>query len=156
MPKAANNKSPRRNATEEKLRATPFESVDELEKEAKTIRLMVWRKFQEARVIDELVTKPDNAFIVEEWRAGLNCYYGTSTNNIYKIFSEGRGLKLEINKDFTKTLGDLEVKFLEGIVRAGIEAYGTIYLKTKSLLKESDSGPDSFKGTLTVNRKSKA
>jgi len=136
MPRALDNKTPRKNATEERLRATPFNSVDELDREAKAIRLTVWRRFAEAQIIDELVTKPENKALLEEWKAGLNCFFGTDlNNNFYKIFSEGKGLKLQLNREFTKSLNEAEVRLLEGVVRAGIEGYGALYMRSKSLIQ---------------------
>ena len=146
MSRSPNHKAPKKNPTEEKLRATPFEHVSDLDMEARAIRLAVWRKFTEARVINELLTKPEHSFVIEEWKAGLVAFYGVdSKEKIFKIFSEGRGLKLELNKEFTKSLGDHEIKFVEGVVRAGIEGYGALYMRAKALIKEFDYTSDALK-----------
>jgi hypothetical protein len=146
MPKASDNTTPKKNTTEERLRATPFDNVSELDAEAKAIRLSVWRQFTQAQVINELLTKPENSFIVEEWKAGLIAFYGAhARERIFKIFSEGRGLKLELNKEYTQSLGDQEVRLIEGVIRASIEGYGSLYLRAKSLLGECDSNPDAMK-----------
>jgi len=55
---------------------------------------------------------------------------------MYKISSEGQGLKLEVNKKFADSLGDHQVKFFQGVVQAGIEAYGSLYMQVKGLLKK--------------------
>lgn len=146
MPKPSDNTTPKKNATEERLRATPFENVAELDSEAHAIRLSVWRQFTQAQVINELLTKAENAFIVEEWRAGLIAFFGVHPRErIFKIFSEGRGLKLELNKDYTQSLGDQEVRLIEGVIRASIEGYGALYLRAKSLLGEGELNPESIK-----------
>lgn len=141
MPRPSNNKLPKKNVTEERLRATPFESVEELEREQESIRLSVWKRFTEAQMIDELLTKSESSFLREEWAAGLSCFLGGggSRENIYRIFSEGKGLKLQINPDFTKGLGKAEVEFLEGVVRAGIEGYGVLYMRTKGLIPNAEN-----------------
>lgn len=140
MARVANNVTPKKNPSEEKLRATPFQSVAELEAEAKAIRLSVWRKFNQAQVIHELLTKSENAFIVEEWKEGLVAFYGNdSKDQIFRIYSEGKGLKLKLNKEFTQTLGEHEMNFVEGVVRAGIEGFGSLYLRAKSLVAEQSS-----------------
>ena len=139
MPKAVSNKTPRKNSTQERLRATPFHSVEELDRETETIRKDVWKRFVEGQVIDELLSKPENKYLVEEWKAGLICFFGSDArNNIYKIFSDGRGLKLQLNHEFTKSLADKEVAFFEGVVRAGIEGYGALYLRSKSIIQNPD------------------
>jgi len=154
MPKAPDNMTPKKNPTEERLRATPFESVSELAAEAKAIRLTIWRRFAGAQVINELLTKPENAFIIDEWKAGLVAVYGPgSKERLFKIYSEGRGLKLELNKEFTQSLGDQEIRFLEGLVRAGIEGYGVLYMRSKNLINDGESGPDSMKGSVPLTSK---
>ncbi len=135
MPKAPDNKRPRKNQTEEKLRATPFGGVDEHDSEEKAIRLSVWRRFTEAKVVEELLTKPEFQNVRDELQAGLSCVLnGNPKDNIYRIFSEGRGMRLELNKKFAESLGEHQIPFFEGVVRAGIEGYGVIYMQVKGLL----------------------
>ncbi len=135
MARPKDERTPKRNPTEERLRATPFTSTADLDAEQQAVRLVVWRELAQARATHELLTKPENAFILEEFRAGLTAVVGDrGKDRIYRIFSEGVGLTLELNKDFTKTLGDRETGFMEGIVRAGIEGYGRLYMQAKRLL----------------------
>lgn len=139
MPKAVNNKAPKKNSTEERLRATPFNTVEDLNRETENIRLTVWRRFTEAQIIDELLTKSESRFLVEEWKSGLICLFGLEgKNTVYKISSDGHGLKLQLNLEFTKSLAEHEIKFLEGVVKAGIEGYGALYMRTKSLIQNPD------------------
>lgn len=143
MPKSPDHRTPKRNPTEERLRATPFESVSELDSESHTIRLNVWRKFQEAQVVNELLTKPENQFILEEWKAGLKGSFGNgSKDQLFHVYSEGRGLKLEINKVYAESLGDSQIRLVEGVIRAGVESYGSLYMRSRSLLRDSDSTID--------------
>lgn len=135
MPRQAHNKVPKKNRSEERLRATPFDSIEELDRETDSLRLAVWRRMTEGRIIDELLSKPECKYLVDEWKAGLLCFFGSdSKNSIYKIYSEGQGLRLQLNKEFAKSLADHEVTFLEGVVRAGIEGYGALYLRSKSII----------------------
>ena len=140
MPRTPNNKSPKKNRTEERLRATPFEKVSHLDAELKSIRLAVWRQFSRAQAINELLTKPEFFFVREEWKAGLVSYFDEQAKEyIYKIFSEGLGLKLELNKNFTQSLGEQEIKFLESLVKSGIEGYGALYFRSKGLIGNNDN-----------------
>lgn len=140
MPKQANNKLPKKNRSEERLRATPFDTVEELERETDSLRLAVWRRITEGKIIDELLSKPECKYLLDEWKAGLLCFFGSdSKNSIYKIYSEGQGLKLQLNQDFAKSLADHEITFLEGVVRAGIEGYGALYLRSKSIIPNAES-----------------
>lgn len=142
MPKSRDNITPKKNPAEEKLRATPFKSPERLKSEAEAIRFSVWQRFEEARVIKELLTKSEYKFVSDEWLAGLECFYGCSQQpeSIYKIYSEGNGLKLKINKDLEKKLGKDNTKFLSAIIQSGIEGYGNLYMKTKGLLPTNNVG----------------
>jgi hypothetical protein len=135
MPRPRNVLIPKKNPTEERLRATPFATVAELDAEQHAVQMVVWREVAQARAMHELLTKPDNRFLLDEFKAGLTAVVGNrGKDRIYRIFSEGAGLTLELNKDFTKALGDREVGFVEGVVRAGIEGYGRLYMQVKRLL----------------------
>ena len=137
MPKPMNNRTPKKNATEEKLRATPFEEVHDLDAEENAIRLSVWKRFTEAKVVEELLTKPEFNHVTDELKAGLSCSLnGASKDQVYKIFSEGKGMKLEVNKKFADSMGEHQVKFFQGVVQAGIEGYGSLYLQVKGLLNK--------------------
>lgn len=156
MPRAADHKSPKKNTTQERLRATPFEDTHQLDQEEATIRKEIWRRLTESRVIDELLTKPEFKHVLEEWKAGLACNYGNDAkNNIYRIFSEGRGLTLQLNREFTKSLGDNELKLLEGVIRAGVTGYGTVYYNAKSLIQPPEPIGKSTKTTDATPRKKK-
>lgn len=135
MPKPPNNMRPKKNATEEKLRATPFSGVEILDTEENAIRLAVWRRFTESKVVEELLSKPEFRHVLDELNAGLSCALnGTPKDSIYTIYSEGRGLKLEVNKKFAESLGEHQVRFFQGVVQAGIEGYGALYMQVKGLL----------------------
>ena len=140
MTRTPNNLQPRKNPSEERLRATPFKSVADLEAEAEAIRLNVWRRFNEARVIRELLTKQEYKFMLEEWQEGLAASFDDAgAVKMFRIFSDGAGLKLHLNKEFTSTLGEQEVRFFEGVVRAGIEGFGALYMRGKGILA-ADAG----------------
>ena len=135
MPKAPNNRTPKKNATEERLRATPFDAVDTLDAEEKAIRLATWRRFTESKVVEELLTKPEFTNVREELKAGLSCVLNSyPKDNLYRIFSEGRGLKLELNKKFVESLGENQIHFFKGAVEAGIAGYGGICMQIKGLI----------------------
>lgn len=159
MPKAPSNKTPKKNSTEEKLRATPFSEVTELDTEENAIRMSVWKRFTEAKVVEELLTKPEFSYVTDELKAGLACSIlgNTSKDQIYKIFSEGKGLKLEVNKKFADSMGEHQVKFFQGVVQAGIEGYGSLYLQVKGLINHhtNSGGLDNSNSSSTKTTKIK-
>lgn len=154
MPKQPNNLKPKKNSTEERLRATPFTGVDVLDSEETAIRLSVWKRFTESKIVEELLSKPEFKHISEELKAGLSCsLHGNSKDHIYKIFSEGRGMKLEVNKKFADSMGEHQVKFFQGVVQAGIEGYGALYMQVKGLLSRSGSNIGEFETSKTQTKK---
>ena len=154
MPKPPNNRKPKRNSTEEKLRATPFAGVDALDSEEKAIRHSVWRRFTESKVAEELLTKPEFTHVLEELKAGLSCSMNGGTKDaIYKISSEGRGIKLEVNKKFADSLGEHQVRFFQGVVQAGIEGYGSLYMQVKGLLARPSVDPKEFEAATGAVKK---
>jgi len=148
MPKTSNNTKPKKNATEEKLRATPFDDVSELDQEENKIRVLIWKKLTEAKVIEELMSKPEFSFILNELKNGFNCrlvdiQITEQSNDIYKISSDGNGILLEINKNFIALMGDEQFKFYQGVVQAGVEGYGSLYYQLKGLLSRTKLSIDS-------------
>ena len=149
MPKAADNTKPRKNATEERLRATPFDEITKLDTEENALRLSTWQRMTEVRIFSELLTKPEFQHVRDELRAGLTCGMGGSAqkDRIYKIFSEGLGMKLELNEKFIKSLGDHQITLLQGAVQAGIAGWGSLYWQAKGLLpRSSPDGKDITNG----------
>lgn len=147
MARPVDNMTPKKNATEEKLRATPFDGVDILESEENAIRLSVWRQFTESKVVEELLTKPEFNHVKNELKAGLSCFMqGGGKDQIYKISSEGCGLRLEVSKKFAETLGEHQAKFFQGVVQAGIEGYGALYMQVKGILSRPNVNSSELEG----------
>jgi hypothetical protein len=141
MARPKNERESKRNPTHEKLRGTPFDSVDDYNKEIHDIRRQIWRRFTEAQVIDELLTKSEFAFIRDDWKEGIRCYLEEAGSEICHVFADSGGLKVQINKAFVDTLGERDLLFLEGVVRSNIEGYGALYYRMRGLLKsDTESG----------------
>ena len=68
--------------------------------------------------------------------------------------SEGKGLKLEVNKKFAESLGEHQTKFFQGVVQAGIEGYGAIYMQVKGLISRPPVDANEF-GAFATGKKEK-
>ncbi len=147
MPKAPDNTKPRKNTTEERLRATPFTEVSRLDEEEAAIRLDTWKRMTEAKIFSELLTKPEFKHVKDELTEGLTCGMSgaAAKDRIYRIFSEGLGMKLELNDKFVKSLGKAQIPFFQGAVQAGIEGWGSLYWQAKGLLPRNSSEKESVK-----------
>ena len=138
MPKTNDQLKPKKHTTDERLRATPFSNAEDLDKATKSIRQNVWERLTESKIINELLTKPEFKHILEEFKSGLICsQQDNPKEEIYKVFSEGKGLRLELNKNFTKAFGECEAKFIQGVVQSGVEGYGNLYFQVKGLFFKS-------------------
>lgn len=145
MPKAPNNTRPRKNSTEERLRATPFEEISKLEAEENQLRLSTWQRMTEVRIFSELLTKEEFKHVREELKAGLSCgMNGSTKDKIYRIFSEGLGMKLELNETFVKSLGDHQISIFQGAIQAGIQGWGALYWQAKGLLPRANPEQKEF------------
>jgi hypothetical protein len=135
MPKAPNNVVPKKNSTEEKLRATPFSAVDALDLEENAIRLSVWRRFTESKVFEELLTKPEFRHILEELKAGLSCSMNSNLDkDLFRIYSDGRGLRLEVNDKMAASMGEHQRHIFHGLIQTGIEGYGALHMQAKGVV----------------------
>ena len=116
MPQEPNHRNPKKNATYEKLRASPFRSADELAVEEEKIRLETWRRLTEARIFDELMTKPENGFVKRLWKAGVRTRFGGTGEDICHVFADDEGVKMTVNKDVYNSLPSHEVQFIESVL----------------------------------------
>lgn len=140
MVKPKDHRKPKRNPREESLRGTPFTDPGERDRALREIRLDVWREWAAAQVVEELRTKKEFDFMQQEWEAGLVCVFGgKESQEIYRIFSPGRGLRLELKQQTVESLGEGKADFLSAVVRSGIEGYGSLFLKMKRMIG-SESG----------------
>jgi hypothetical protein len=153
MPRSPNNTTPKRNSTEERLRATPFDDVEKMDAEEKAIRAEAWRRLTHSKVVEELLTKPEFKHVLEELRSGLSCDLNNNAkDNVYRIFSEGHGLKLLVNTKFSESLGEHQVRFFQGVVQAGIEGYGALYMQVKGMLSRPSVSKEEFEGAASPKK----
>jgi len=140
MPKQRDNTKPRKNATEERLRGTPFKEITELESAEAAVRLDTWQRMTGNKVFSELLTKPEFNGVKEELKAGLSCGLNIgSKDRIYKIFSEGIGMNLELNETYIKSLGKHQISLVQGAIQAGIEGWGGLFWQAKGMLPRTPS-----------------
>jgi hypothetical protein len=147
MPKSADHKKPRKNATEERLRATPFDDIARLESEETQIRLAAWQRMTATKVFHELLTKPEFQDTKKELKAGLRCNMGNeSEDHVYHVFSEGVGLNLVLNESYLETLGEQKASVIQAAVQAGVAGWGSLFWQAKGILpKASDPKIDGMK-----------
>lgn len=141
MPRSRDNTRQLKNRTEERLRATPFDEVSQLEAEEQQIRLSTWQRLTEAKVFAEMLTKGEFALVKEELKAGLSCKLdgASEKERIFHIYSKGTGIQLDLNESYVQSLGDNQIPLLQGTIQAGIAGWGSLFWQAKGLLPRPGS-----------------
>ena len=122
-----------------KLVDVPFKTTQALRAAQDQIRLHVWRRLEEAKAIDEMIKLDHYKFWRDEFSNGFVCSYVEEDNsNLVKIFSEGLGIKININKALAATapLGEI---VLTQLISAMAESFAITYYKAKGLLPSTDN-----------------
>jgi DNA-binding protein YbaB len=121
------------NVTKRKLDNTPFKSVKEMEEASADIKMQVWKRLEYARQFQNMTENENYQFVKEELREGLSCVYGDNGDNLVKVFSEGKGVKVSINKDLVKEVEKSEA-FVEALIRSTADAFSKSYYQIKGML----------------------
>lgn len=121
------------NPTQEKLKGLPFESATELKKAQEQILREVWGRLEQARALNELIGRPEYAFWRAEFRSGLTCGYGDKKGQLVRVFSEGEGIQVDIDKDLASKTPSSE-NILGVLVRSLSESFPTTYYKAKGII----------------------
>lgn len=129
------------NVTLEKLSDLPFKTAKSLKEAQEEVRLSVWRRLEEAKVIEELTRREEYGFWREEFKEGLICCYGEKNDNLVRVFSEGKGIKININKGLADASASSET-LLGVLVKAMSESFATTYYKAKGILPACDVTQD--------------
>lgn len=125
-------------ATREKLAGLPFERAADLKKAQDELRFQMWKRLENARLFNELSQKEEYQFIKQEFKHGLSCNYGDQADYLVKVFSEGLGVKIDINKDLVKNIPNSK-SFVETLIRSMGDTFSKSYYQAKGIL-----APDSI------------
>lgn len=126
------------NVTNLKLLDVPFKSAKALKDAQDQIRLQVWRRLEEAKILNEMLQQDNYKFWHDEFSHGLVCGYVEEHDmSLVKVFSDGDGIKININKALAVT-APLGETVLTQLVRAMSESFATTYYKAKGLLPVTD------------------
>ena len=124
-----------------KMSGLPFKSAKELKEAQEDVRRSVWRRLEEAKVINEMIKREEFGFWTEEFREGLVCCYGEKKDNLVRVYSEGKGIKININKELADAAPSSEA-LLGVLVKSMSESFANTYYKAKGILPASEMVPD--------------
>src|SRR5687768_6269964 len=97
--KVKQQKPSSKNVTHEKLAGLPFKSAKAWKEAQDAVLMQVWRRMEEAKVIHEMIDRPEYEFWHKEFKEGLVCEYGEKGDtNLVRVNSDGNGIKITINR----------------------------------------------------------
>ena len=128
-----------KNVTHERLAGLPFSSAKAWKEAQDGVLLQVWRRMEEAKVINEMLKRPEYEFWTEEFKQGLVCGYGEKGDaNLVRVYSDGNGVKIAINRSLADAAPSAEA-VLGSLVRAMSESFAMTYYKAKGILPASEA-----------------
>lgn len=134
MPKRSKSRDGENNKTRTKLENTPFKSATDMNEASKDIQMQVWRRLEYARLFQQMTENENYEFVKEELKQGLTCNYGnTIDGDLVRVFSEGVGIKISINKDLVKEI-DKSEGFVEALIRSTADSFSKSYYQIKGML----------------------
>ena len=119
--------------TRKKLKGTPFTKAADMNSASQEIRRKTWEQFERAKIFDELSQKMEYGFIKEEFKEGLKCKYGGTSKHLVKVFSQGKGIEIDINRDLVKDIPQGSA-FVECLVRSLGDTFSKSYYQAKGVL----------------------
>ena len=119
--------------TRETLKGTPFEKAADLKKVRQELRRKTWEQMEKARIFNEILQKPDYKFIKQEFAEGLRCRYGNDKEHLVKVFSEGTGVQIDINKELVKHVPHSGA-FVETLIRSLGDTFSKSYYQAKGII----------------------
>lgn len=120
-------------ATRGKLKGTPFSKAAEMNSASQEIRKKTWEQFERAKIFYELSQKPEYNFINEEFKEGLKCKYGDTPKHLVKVFSVGKGIEIDINRDLVKQIPQGGA-FIECLIRSLGDTFSKSYYQAKGIM----------------------
>ena len=127
--------------TREMLKGTPFDKSSELKKARQGLRKKTWEQMEKARIFNEILQKPDYKFIKQEFAEGLRCRYGNDKEHLVKVFSEGTGVQIDINKELVKHVPHSGT-FVETLIRSLGDTFSKSYYQAKGIIPSEYSLDD--------------
>lgn len=121
------------NKTRQKLENTPFKSASEMNQASHDIQMQVWKRLEYARVFQQMTDNENYKFVKDELEHGLTCGYGEEGAYLVRVYSEGVGVKISINKDLVKEVEKSE-GFVEALIRSTSDSFSKSYYQIKGML----------------------
>lgn len=94
----------------------------------------VWKRLEYSRLFQKMTENENYEFVRDELKQGLTCGYGENDDGyLVRVFSEGVGVKISINKDLVKDTEKSE-GFVEALIRSTADSFSKSYYQIKGML----------------------
>ena len=143
--KKAAPSTPRVKKSRSKVHSSPFASATELNAVSANLRLELWTRLENARILNELIDSEPFANVKKELKTGISCSFGSSQAELVKVFSEGTGIQISLNKELFSEVND--PGHAESVIRALADTFSKSYLAIKGLTPSHKPNPESKKVT---------
>lgn len=120
--------------TRQRLDRLPFSRASEQKKASDKIRYKLWERLECARIFRELLDKPEFQFLREEFSAGVVVGYQGQPDYLARIYSDGIGIKVDMNKDLLEELPTSSHAMLEVFIRSMSESFSKSYYQMNGIL----------------------
>jgi hypothetical protein len=122
------------NVTQEKLLDLPFESAKQLKAAQEEIRLQVWRRMEEARIINQMIEKDQYRFWLDEFNKGLICAYEeVESPRLVRVYSDREGIHIAINRGVAGKAPASET-VLGILIQSLSESFASTYFRAKGIM----------------------
>ena len=126
------------NTTTERLHGLPFDTATELKDAQKEILKTVWTQLESAKVLNELVSRPEYSFWKNEFGTGLLCVYGDDSEQLVRVYADTPvGIKIAITSQSSSNESLIGV-----LVKSMSESFAVIYYKAKGILPQDTARID--------------
>ncbi len=127
-----------KNTTHERLSNIPFNTAKDLKEAQEAIKLQVWRRMEEARIINLMISKEEYKFWLEEFRKGLSCTYEEiDSPRLVRVYSDDEGIHIAINKGIAGKAPASET-VLGVLIKSVSESFANTYYTAKGIIPKSD------------------
>lgn len=129
--------------TRQRLDRLPFSRASEQKKASDKIRYKLWERLEYARIFRELLDKPEFQFLKEEFMAGVVVgYQGQPDDYLAKIYSDGLGIKVVMNKNLLEEMPASSHAMLEVFIRSMSDSFSKSYYQMTGILSVDEESID--------------
>lgn len=131
------------NVTLGKLQGLPFKSATELKKAETEIDLKVWKSLTQAKAMREMLEREEFKFLKDEFKSGFTCTVGDNEEDLLRIYSDGNGIKMNINRETALKFENQEK--LRMLIKTISETFANSYYSAMGIIPSPGESKDESK-----------